>query len=107
MDQQLARELIEREKDILTPAIEAEKTLYQNTTCPMCGTTGCEKQIPKPKVIETSQGPVVSDNVFGDLLVRGYAHCIHCNTSFNPHTGVIIKTDMSIIHAPPEVTLPE
>jgi hypothetical protein len=49
----------------------------------------------------TEEGPVVVQSPFGDgPLPEGYAHCIHCNTDFNPHTGMVFKTDASMIHAP-------
>ena len=102
MDPELIRQLLQGEEDILSPEIKAEEALYRNTRCPLCGQGGCEKRVRAPKIILGDSGePVVATSPFGiGPLPEGYAHCIHCNTDFNPQTGMIFKTDASMIHAP-------
>ena len=102
MDQQLIRQLLQNEEDIITPEIKAEEALYRNTRCPLCGQGGCEKRLRAPKIVlNENKEPVVVSSPFGmGMLPEGYAHCIHCGTDFNPHTGLVFKTDASMIHAP-------
>src|SRR3990172_2173463 len=100
MDPELIRQLLQGEEDILTPEIKVEGALYRNTCCPLCGQGGCEKRVRTPKIILGDNGePVVATSPFGmGPLPEGYAHCIHCSTDFNPHTGMIFKTAASMIH---------
>ena len=100
MDPELIRQLLKTEKDILSPAIKSEEALYRNTRCPMCGQDGCEKRVNPPKVIMDERGePVVVSSPFGlGPLPDGYAHCVHCGTEFNPYTGMIFRTEASMIH---------
>jgi hypothetical protein len=102
MDPQLIRELLENEEDSLSTAIKAEETLYRHTQCPVCGQSGCEKRIQPPKIVVGENGePTVVRSPFGmGPLPEGYAHCIHCDTDFNPYTGMIFKTTASMIRAP-------
>jgi hypothetical protein len=102
MDPELIHKLLEGAEDILTPEVKAEETLYRNTRCPVCGHGECEKRIPAPKVVAGENGElVVAVSPFGaDVLPDGYAHCIHCDTDFNPYTGMIFHTEASMIHAP-------
>ena len=102
MDQDLARKLISEHDDVLTAEAKAEETLYRHTQCPLCGQSGCEKRVRRPQVVVTENGPEVVASPFGDdMLPEGYAHCVHCDTDFNPRTGMIFKTEASMIHAPP------
>ena len=100
MDQDLIRELLEGQPDILSPEIEAEAELFKNLTCPMCYQGSCEKRIMAPRIVPGSDGaPVVTVSSFidGKSLPQGYAHCIHCGTDFNPRSGIIMKTEASMI----------
>lgn len=102
MDPELVRQLLEDSEDILTPEVKAEEALYRNTHCPVCGQGECEKRIRAPKVVVDENGePIVASSPFGTgLLPDGYAHCIHCDTDFNPYTGMIFHTKASMIRAP-------
>lgn len=102
MDQALARKLIEGEDDILTPEIKAEEKLYENTRCPMCGQGGCEKRVSPPRTVQDENGDLLLVSPFNtsSLLPDGFAHCINCGTNFNPLTGMIYKTEASMIHGP-------
>ena len=102
MDPDRVRELIAGQTDILSAAVKAEEALYRHTKCPMCGESGCEKKIRPPKVIIDDDGntEVLSSPFTGDILPDGYAHCIHCDTDFNPYTGMIFTTAASMIHGP-------
>lgn len=102
MDPELVHQLLNESEDILTPEIKAEEALYRNTQCPMCGQGECEKRIRTPRVIPNEDGePIIVSSPFGSgLLPDGYAHCIHCDTDFNPHTGMVFKTEASMIAAP-------
>jgi len=102
MDPKLIRELLKDQEDVLTPEIKSEEALYRNTRCPMCGQGDCEKRMYRPKVSMDENGqPVVDQSTFSSgILPEGYAHCIHCDTDFNPYTGLIFKTAASMIHGP-------
>lgn len=109
MDQDLARSLIEGQPDVLTAEVKKEEELYANTTCPVCYQSGAEKRIAPPKIVQTEDGPVVVRSPFspGRALPVGYAHCIHCNTDFDPRTGVIRHSELSMIADPLADSLPE
>jgi len=102
MDPELIRQALQGEEDILTPEIKAEETLYRNTRCPVCGQSGCEKRLRAPTIVlDENREPVVVASPFGmGPLPDGYAHCIHCSTDFNPYTGMIFRTEASMIRAP-------
>lgn len=102
MDPQLIRQLLENEEDTLTAAAKAEDLVYKHTQCPVCGQSGCEKRYQAPKIVIDENGaPTVLRSPFGSgPLPEGYAHCIHCSTDFNPYTGLIFKTDASMIREP-------
>jgi hypothetical protein len=108
MDPDIVRSLLEGQPDILTAEAKKEAELYQNANCPMCYEKGAEKRMIASKIISGPNGPVVVVSPFsnGSLLPQGYAHCIHCNTDFNPRSGVIIKTEASMIAFPPSIPPP-
>jgi len=102
MDPAVIRKMLEGHEDILTPEAKAEEAFYRNTQCPMCGARDCQKKIYPTKAIVDDEGNVeVIESPFnGGILPDGYAHCIHCDTDFNPHTGMIFSTEASMIHGP-------
>lgn len=102
MDPALIRQLIAGVTDALTPEAEAEAALYRSTQCPVCGERECQKKVKEAKIVPNEDGePIVAVSPFGQgLLPEGYAHCIHCGTDFNPLTGMIYKTEASMIHGP-------
>jgi hypothetical protein len=101
MDQDLARSLLEGQPDVLSAESKKEEELYQNVACPVCYQTGAEKRIVPTKIIPTEDGPIiVSPFVQGRLLPVSYAHCLHCNTDFDPKTGVIRHAEVSMIADP-------
>ena len=102
MDPEDIRKLIEGQPDVLALEAQEEAKLYKDTMCPMCFQSGCEKIIPPPKIVEGPDGPSIIQSPFvdGKSLPQGYAHCIHCGTDFNPRTGMIMKTEASMIHGP-------
>ena len=100
MDPELVRNLIEGEEDLITQAVDIENEFYKHVRCTMCGQGECERKMRPPKVVMGKDGPVVT-SPFGDgILPESFAHCIHCGTDFNPFTGMIFKTEASMIHAP-------
>ena len=102
MDPDRIRELIAGHTDILSAEIKAEDALYRHTRCPVCGEGDCKKKIRPAKVIIDDDGnpEVVTSPFNGGILPDGFAHCIHCDTDFNPHTGMIYHTEVSMIHGP-------
>lgn len=102
MDPQVIRQMLQGHEDILTPEIKTEEAFYRNTRCPMCAQGDCEKRMYEPKISMDAEGqPVVDQSPFASgLLPEGYAHCIHCDTDFNPYTGVIFSTGASMIPGP-------
>jgi len=105
MDPDTIRSLIEGQPDVLSAEAKREAELYQNVNCPMCYERGAEKKMFPSKIVVGPEGPKVITSPFsnGSLLPQGYAHCTHCNTDFNPHSGVIIKTEASMIAFPPSI----
>jgi len=100
MDPALARELISQHEDVLTPAVRAESERYGRVKCPVCGEAGCAKRIEAPKMVETPSGVQLVTAFGDDILPRGFAHCRHCETEFDPDTGVIRKGAPVIIRDP-------
>lgn len=100
MDPDLIREMLSQQEDILTPAIEEDRKFFANTRCPMCGKDECQKKEYVPKIeVDEHGSPTVVQSSFGlGPLSDGYAHCINCDTDFNPYTGMIFKTEASMIH---------
>jgi len=99
MDPSIIRALIEGQPDVLADEVKAEKELYSRISCPMCYEAGgCEKRLRQPKIVIGDDGtPEVLSSPFvsGQPLPQGYAHCVHCGTDFDPHSGVIAKTEAS------------
>jgi hypothetical protein len=88
--------------DVLSQAVEEEAQLYKNSRCPLCLKGECVKMINPVKTTRAEDGSIVTVTPFGDgPLPEGHAHCIHCSTDFNPRTGMIFRTEASLIHAPP------
>ena len=108
MDPNLIRDLIKDAPDVLTPAAEEEEKFYRNAMCPMCYQRGAKKKIPPPKIIVTPDGPEVVESpwVDGQLLVQGYANCTHCDTDYDPYTGLIMHTEASTIASSQSDPLP-
>jgi hypothetical protein len=103
MDPDLAHALIEQEPDVLSEAIKKETELYANIACPMCYQNGAEKRIPPPRFeISTDGLPMLRNSALltSRPLPAGYAHCLHCGTDFDPHSGLIRQTEASIIADP-------
>jgi hypothetical protein len=98
MDPEVIQQMIKEHEDILTPLVKAEEEVYKNTKCPVCFQGGCSKKVRPPKVVMTADGPTVARSPFGDgPLPEGNAFCIHCSTEFDPKSGIIYKTDASVI----------
>ena len=108
LDPDTIRSLIEGQPDILTEEAKKEAEFYRNVNCPMCCERGAEKRLFPPKILVGPDGPVIVSSPFsnGNLLPQGYAHCTHCNTDFNPYSGIIIKTEASMIAFPPSIPPP-
>ena len=104
MDPDVIRELIQDVPDVLTKQAEEEEAYYKGLRCPMCYEAGCVKEIRQAKVVINDKGiPEVVTSPFGDgPLPEGHARCKHCDTEFDPRSGVIYRSDASKIHAPPE-----
>jgi hypothetical protein len=102
MDPNLTRQLLEQHQDVLSAEIKAEEALYRNTQCPMCGSGECQKKIRAPKIGMDEDGlPTIVVSPFGSgPLPDGYAHCLNCGTDFNPHTGMVFRTEASMISGP-------
>ena len=100
MDPALIRELIKDQTDTLSEEVQAEDLLFAHATCPLCNEEGPEKRTEAPQVAINEKGePTVISSPFsqGRALPNCYAHCIHCDTDFNPYTGVIRRTEASLI----------
>lgn len=102
MDPDVIRKMLEGYEDILGPAMEAELALYRNARCPVCGEGDCQRALKQPKVVldENGNTEVVQSPFGSGPLPESHALCIHCDTEFNPYTGVIFRTEASMIHAP-------
>ena len=101
MDPDTIRQMLDGEEDILTPAAKAEDAHYRATRCPVCNEGGCIKVISEIRVELNELGETeIIQSPFSSLepLPQGYARCIHCDTEFNPYTGMIYQTAASMIH---------
>jgi hypothetical protein len=103
MDQDVTRSLLEGQRDILSIEAAKETAFYSKVSCPICYQIGAEKRIAPPKIRMTPNGPEVVISPFSpnNPLPNGYAHCSGCNTDFDPYTGVIRKTEASMIAGSP------
>jgi hypothetical protein len=100
MDPDIVRALLEGQPDALSEEVRREEEVFRNLSCPMCYETGCQKKIRAAKIVIGEDGTpemLVSPFVSGRALPQGYAHCIHCGTDFDPHSGVISHTEASNI----------
>lgn len=103
MDQDLARALIARHQDVITPSAQLEAEIYKRTKCPVCGQTGADKVFSAPKIVVDEEGGLEVFNApFSDSspLVQGHAKCGQCHTEYSPETGVIIRQDEPVITDP-------
>lgn len=101
MDQQLARELISRETNVLSPAAEEDAKRYASLRCPMCYQSGCKKQLLPTKIAVSDEGLQVISSPFGDgMIPEGHAICIHCDTVFDPASGLILNSGPTMTSSP-------
>jgi hypothetical protein len=107
MDPALLYQLVNSEPDVLTKAAEEDEAIYKKARCPICSRDGCTKKIEAPLIVEAEGGMTMIRTPFGDgPLPHGYAHCGNCGTDFDPHTGIVRKTEASIIAGPQSDPLP-
>jgi len=101
LDPSIVRALIEGQPNVLSDEAKTEAEFYRRISCPMCyATGGCEKRLRPPKIVPDEDGsPIVVASPFSSsqALPQGYAHCVHCGTDFDPHSGIIMKTEASRI----------
>lgn len=99
LDLSIVRALLEGQPNVLSEEVKAEEELYRRIACPMCyAVGGCEKRLRPPKIVIDEDGsPTVVSSPFSSsqALPQGYAHCVHCGTDFDPHSGIITKTEAS------------
>jgi len=96
----IVRALLEGQPDVLSAEAQADVEFYARISCPICYEVGgCEKHLRPPKVILGEDGPTVVQSPFSSnqALPQGYAHCVHCGTDFDPHSGLIVKTEASVL----------
>lgn len=98
MDPNRVRELIQGEPDILTRAVAMESEKYAALRCPVCSASGCIKVVEPTRITTLPDGSPQLITPFGsDMLPRGFARCVQCNTDFDPQTSVIRKSDATVI----------
>lgn len=100
MDPDLIREILANEEDVITPAVENEKALYENIRCPVCGGVGAEKVTLAPLIEADDDGNVsVIRSPFQKdrILSVGHARCKECGSEYVPETQVIYKTSEPVI----------
>ena len=101
LDPTLIRQLIRQETDVITPAVKEEEKLYENARCPVCYQTGCVKRLNQPRILETPEGPRPISTPFSSRpIVEGYAHCLNCDSDFDPRTGLILRGAPTIVSPP-------
>jgi hypothetical protein len=101
MDQELARQLISREPNVLSKAAEEDAKLYANLRCPMCYQSGCRKQLLPVKMTVSEEGIEPLITPFGDgMIPEGHAVCILCETIFDPKSGIIIHSGPTMTSSP-------
>ena len=92
MDPKLILSLISNETDIITPAVQTEKLLYEKAICPKCGNEGAVKITRAPKFSEAQElltSPFNPDKI----LSSGYAQCQSCGTEFLPTSNIILSEE--------------
>ena len=101
MDPDVARQLINSCTDVITPAAAAEAERYSKLKCPVCYQGGCVKVLTPVRIVQTPEGHSIISSPFGDSVIpQGHAHCIHCETNFDPDTGIILNSPASMISPP-------
>lgn len=76
LDPKLILELLEGQKDILTPKINAEEKSFSSAKCPSCGAG-------EPSIEIDAKNPFSR----GKLLPNKILKCTSCSTEFDPVTG--------------------
>lgn len=103
MDPDKIRELLSQHEDTLSQEIEEDRKLFSECRCPACMDKNSVKRIYAPKVVPGMDGtPQLLESPFApeDPLPQGYAHCMGCGTDYNPHTGIILRSEESLIEPP-------
>ena len=75
LDPEITRKLLQKEVDILTPAAQERNNLYQDLTCPCCGSMSLGAELNKASLNE--------------LVPRYFFQCTECACKFDPHTSLI------------------
>lgn len=73
------RELLDGQKDILTPLVEADMEIYRDSSCPRCGGT-VQPEIDMNRVLAGNR-----------IVPRQNCRCVDCSCLFEPFTGMIIE----------------
>lgn len=80
MNPEVAKKLLEGQRDVMTPLSEDREKFYASQTCPRCG-GNCRKL-----------GNYHTMYTGDDALPKFYLQCLACGEEFDPHTGIILKT---------------
>lgn len=68
-------------KDMLAPEALKEDAFFRNSLCPKCGDASHETFVDPRR-------PFLP----GALLPNRHLRCLKCQTEFDPHTGLVIRT---------------
>ena len=89
MDPELIKAILEEEEDVLTPLVEADQKLYDDTACPQCyGKTIPENDLRHLRVNKDGSEVVsVSDRPIPKKLCR----CVDCGALVDPFSGIQLE----------------
>lgn len=109
MNPEAIRALIADEEDVITPAVERDRVIYDNARCPVCGGVGADKATLPPKFDMVKDGLRVISSPFspGRILAVGHARCRECGSEYQPESQVIISTPEPVLTAVQEQDPPQ
>jgi hypothetical protein len=90
MDPQIAAELINGHKDVLSEKNKKEQDFYESVQCPRCGCS-----------VTREMDVLLKDNA---ITTRYLARCIGCRCLFNPDLGIIIEMG-NLANLEPEIPI--
>ncbi len=79
MDQEVLKEILKDQENILAPEYEKHKAFFDSFQCPYCG--GGVREILLPNMLFTPEG----------ILPKYLAECNDCGAQFEPYTVIELR----------------
>jgi len=89
MDQEQLKAIIEQEEDLLTPLVEADQKIYDDTSCPQCG----GKTFPEDDLrhLRVSEDGSEVYSVNNRPIPRKLCRCADCGALVDPFSGLQLE----------------